>query len=248
MSDALVTVAMPTWNTPADYLRAAVDSVLAQDMPLQLVVVSDASPTWDGLTDYDDPRLIRYALDENRGCYYAESLVLAACKTPWWTVHASDDWSDPGRFSRLLDAVGDRAAVTGPTIYHQGGRETFDPVKPRPLGHGVIGTISRHPAHLYRVDALREVGIPSDLRGSADTAVVSLFWHRHKVAVVDEAMYHVRKWGGSLTAAPQTALGTEWRRKQRKARKERFYAALAGGQLAGYAPEPEHVEALRALL
>src|SRR5690606_2056561 len=239
---------MPSWNTPPWMLREAVASVLAQDVPLRLVVVNDASPTWDGLYDIDDPRLVTFTLDENRGCYYAESLVLAAAKTPWWTVHASDDWSDPGRFARLLEAAGDRLAVTGPTIYHPADRDDFDPVKPRPRGHGVIGTISRHPAHLYRVDAVREVGIPSDLRGSADTAVVSLFWHRHEVAVVNEAMYHVREWDGSLTAASATALGTEWRRKQRKERKARFYAALTGGQLAGYAPEPEHVEALRALL
>lgn len=247
MSDPLVTVAMPSWNTPPEMLLEAVASVLAQDVPLRLVVVNDASPTWTDL-DITDPRLVTFTLAENRGCYYAESLVLAAATTPWWTVHASDDWSDPERFARLLEAAGDRLAVTGPTIYHRADRDDFDPVKPRPLGHGVIGTISRHPAHLYRVDALREVGIPSDLRGSADTAVVSLFWHRHEVAVVDEAMYHVRKWDGSLTAASATALGTEWRRKQRKERKKRFYAALAGGQLAGYAPEPEHVEALRALL
>lgn len=244
-----VTVAMPTWNTPAWMVREAVESVLNQTTPLRLVLVNDASPTWDPLTDITDPRLTRYTLPTNRGVYYCESLVLAACKTEWWTVHASDDWSDPDRFRILLDAVGTADAVTSPTVYHHlDAPDKFDPVRPRPVGHGVIGTISRHPAHLYRAGTLRTIGIPSDLRGSADTAVVSLFWHRHHVTVVDMPLYHVRKWEGSLTAHPSTALGTAWRRKQRQERRRRFNAALKGGPLKGYAPDPAHVAELRDLL
>lgn len=247
MSDALVTVAMPTWNTPADYLRAAVDSVLAQDVPLQLVVVNDASPTWDGLTDYDDPRLIRYTLEENRGTYYAQGLVLAACSTPFWSLHDADDWSEPDRYARLLDAIDGREAAASSVWFHNLDGSTFvQSPRPLPVGHGRLTTIARNHAHVYRTDTLRSVGIPSDLRGSADTAMTSLFWHRHRVAVVDEPLYHYRKWGGSLTTHPDTALGSEWRRRQRRARAQRFTAARDSGRpLGGYAPDPAHVASLK---
>lgn len=241
-----LTVALPTFNTPPHMLDAAIGSLLTQTFEdFRVVVVNDGGTP---VTVPTDPRVTLYTLPENRGCYYAESLTLAACATPWWTVHAADDWSDPHRFQTLLDAAGTHAAVTSPTVYHWPDRDRLDPVHARPTGHGTLGTISRHPAHLYRTDLLRDVGIPSDLRGSADTAVVSLFWHRHPVTIVDDPMYHVRKWGGSLTAHPETGLGTPWRKAQRDERRRRFRAALKGGRLAGYAPDPEHVEALRALM
>ena len=250
--NALVTVAMPTWNTPGWMLREAVDSVLAQDVPLRLVVVNDASPTdpWAALADVDDDRLVRFTLERNRGCYYAESLVLAAARTEYWTVHAADDWSSPGRFKALLANAGSAGAVASPCAFHRPGEAPrLDPIRGAERGHGKLRTVARHPAHLYRTDLLRTVGIPSDLRGSADTAVVSLFWHRYEVATIPQATYHVREWPGSLTRSAATGLGTEWRAQQRAERRRRFEAALAtGGRLTGYSPAPAHVRALKAVL
>jgi glycosyltransferase involved in cell wall biosynthesis len=242
----VLTVAMPTYNTPAHMLTEALDSLLAQTFTgFKVAVINDGGTP---VTVPDDPRVVLFELEQNRGCYYAESLVLAACKTEWWTVHASDDWSDPHRFQTLLDASEGFEAVTGPTVYHWPDRTVPDPVHPRPVGNGRLGTISRHPAHIYRAATLRTIGIPSDLRGSADTAVVSLFWHRHKVNVVDDAMYHVRKWDGSLTAHPATALNTQWRAQQRAERRRRFNRAVDGGPLHGFAPDQADVQRLRDML
>ena len=244
----MITVALPTWNTPPEMLEEALGSILAQTDPgFVVALINDGGH--ELTVDTTDPRVVSLTLGENRGVYYCESLVLAACQTEWWTVHAADDWSDPDRFELLLEAAGPAEAVTSPTIYHNGDNQVFDAVKPRPVGNGKLGTISRHPAHLYRTETLRSVGIPSDLRGSADTAVVSLFWHRHPVAVVDRPLYHVRKWAGSLTAHPDTALSTKWRQLQRHERRRRFAHALRRGvPLSGFAPEPSDVAALQALL
>lgn len=245
----LITVALPTWNTPPEMLAAAVESILAQtERRFVVAVVNDGGHELE--LNVSDSRVRVVTLPENRGVYYCESLVLAACQTEWWTVHAADDWSEPDRFETLLEAAGDAEAVTSSTIYHHAdGTDTLDLVKARPVGHGQLRTISRHPAHLYRAEALRGVGISSDLRGSVDTAVVSLFWHRHQVNVVDRPLYHVRKWPGSLTAHPATALNTKWRQLQRHERQRRFNDALRrGGQLQGFAPDPDHVEALSATL
>jgi cellulose synthase/poly-beta-1,6-N-acetylglucosamine synthase-like glycosyltransferase len=242
-----ITVALPTYNTPTHMLTQAVESLLNQTYTdIRVVVVNDGGKPVKLPTD---PRIVLFEADRNRGCYYSESLVLAACKTEWWTVHASDDWSDPHRFQTLLDASQGVEAVTSPTIYHWPDRDVHDPVNTREQGHGTLGTISRHPAHIYRAETIRTVGIPSDLRGSADTAVVSLFWHRHPVQVVDDPMYHVRKWDGSLTAHPATALGSDWRKQQRAERRRRFNNALAnGGPLHGFAPDQADVKRLRGML
>jgi hypothetical protein len=131
-------------------LTQAVESLLNQTYTdIRVVVVNDGGKPVKLPTD---PRIVLFEADRNRGCYYSESLVLAACKTEWWTVHASDDWSDPHRFQTLLDASEDVEAVTSPTIYHWPDRDVHDPVNAREQGHGTLGTISRHPAHIYRAE------------------------------------------------------------------------------------------------
>ena len=245
----MITVAMPSWNTPPAYLREAVESVLAQDVPLTLVLVNDASPTWDPLADITDDRLVRFSLAENRGWPYCEALVLAACTTEFFTAHDADDWSDRGRYARLIDAMGDRAAACSPYVLHRPDRDKLKPVVPRPVGHGRLRHTAAHPAHVYRTEALRSVGIPADIRVAIDTSIVSLFWHRHEVAVVDEPLYHVRRWPGSLTQAPSTNHQSPLRQQQAAVCRRRFNEALVhGGPLAGAVPDPADVEALRALL
>lgn len=258
MSDTLVTVAMPVYGKPNGMVREAALSILAQDVPLKLVIIDDACPTFDGLPDLDDPRIVRYCLPENRGAYYAQSLALAAAKTPWWTVQDSDDTSAPRRLATMLAAAGDASAVASRSLMQlmDGTTEISPPTQTWQPGQDgpparVIPHLVRvhHPAHLYRTEVLRTVGIPADMRTSIDTAIISLFWYRHPVAFVDDALYNVRKTEGSLTTSPDTGLGTPHRQRMRKETKARFRAAVENGRpLRGAAPEPGHVRELAALL
>jgi len=249
---------MPVYGKPSWMVREAAESILSQDVPLTLVMGNDADPDFDELPDLRDPHLVRYALPENRGCYYVESLVLAACKTPWWTVHGADDLSLAGRFEKLLDAAEGADAAASPIIMrHQDGTQDVLPPnrpwrrgEPGPPGQ-IIPHAARmsHPAHLYRTEALREVGIPADLRTSADIAVTSLMWHRYEVAVVDEPLYVARRTPDSLTTSPETGLGTAHRDRMRHEAKTRFRDAVRSrGPMRGAPVDPRCVDELRELL
>ena len=88
------------------YIRRAVESLLAQTYPeLTVVVVNDGdtlTPPWAPLNHIDDPRLVRFDLPVNRGPYFANALVLHATEAPYFLVQDADDWSEPERVALLL--------------------------------------------------------------------------------------------------------------------------------------------------
>lgn len=230
---AKLTVSMPHWRTPSDLLRRAVHSVLDQTFTdLRLIVVNDGeSPekVWEPLSDIDDPRLIRFDLDTNRGRYYADAVTLKACDTVWWTPHDADDWSEPHRFETLMQALGDKPAVFSPSIiFTRDGREVLSKVRPDRLVPPAIGTIAKYPAGIYRTQVAKAVGGPHpELRGSYDTTFVSLVWYAFKPVVVEEPLYHVYKRKGSLTTSKATHLKSDWRKQQRKRRKALYRKAIS---------------------
>jgi len=91
------------------YVRRAVDSLLAQTHKnLTIVVINDAdfdTPPWPVLADIDDPRLVRFDLQENRGPYFATEIVLRSIDAPYLLIQDADDWSHPERVEILLSKL-----------------------------------------------------------------------------------------------------------------------------------------------
>ena len=215
-----VTVSMPYWRSP-ETIRRSVDSVLAQThRDLRLVVVNDGdrtTPPWPHLADIDDPRLIRFDLADNRGRYWSDAVTLAACDTEWWTPHDADDVSLPERFAAHL-ATGADVSFCHAHYTFLDGVERLSPVKATLVPtKDRLRTIARYPAGMYRANVARMVGGPHpECRGSYDTAMVCLLWHKFAPVVVDGYLYHVHKREGSLTTSNKTGLHTAWRRNQRR--------------------------------
>lgn len=209
----IVTVSMSYFGTPTTVARA-VESVLGQtERRLRLVVVNDgADPAeaWEPLAHVVDPRLVRLDLPANRGTYHAHAVTLAACDTPWWLPHDSDDWSDPGRLAALLAAADGADFVAGTTLLHDGGTTREEPAPregrtPRPSGID-------HPAHwsgLWRTSWLRSVGGPSpDFRIGYDSVLVTLACACGRVRSAPGAVYHREMRDGSLWHAEATRRGS----------------------------------------
>lgn len=219
----MLTVSMATWETPQ--LRRAVDGVLHQTFEdLTLIVVADGDDPWHRLADIEDPRLVRFQLDENRGRYYADKVTLLACDTEFWSPHDSDDWSDPTRFEKQVALDADVSFVEC-VFHHLEGDTTHDPVRsfaPRP---NRMRTIARYPAGVYRTDTARSIGIHPWVRGSFDTAFTSLAFKAFSPQVVREPLYHVHRREGSLTTTPETAHKTDWRREQQAFRRRLYQKA-----------------------
>lgn len=214
-SSPLVTVSMPYHGCP-DVVRRAVESILGQSFTdFVLIVVNDAdtdTPPWSQLDDIDDPRLIRFELDENRGRYYADAVTLAACNTEWWAPHDADDWSEPNRLQRLLDMSTSMDVVLGAQIVHgiTARRQELEQVQrwdgSRRLRHHA------HMAGLWRTEWLRSVGGPHPgYRVGYDTVMTGLPWLAGRVAILKEPLYHRCRRNGSLTTAAATTFGSTTR-------------------------------------
>ncbi|MFZ5722408.1 MAG: glycosyltransferase family 2 protein [Pseudomonadota bacterium] len=108
-----VSVVMPAYNA-ARTLRAAIDSVLAQDFSdLELIVCDDASrdDTAALLATYTDPRLKVVRNAANLGEGGARDRAIAEARGAWIAVIDADDAWLPGRLSALLAAAGTREDV-----------------------------------------------------------------------------------------------------------------------------------------
>lgn len=262
-----VTVTMPFWGAHR-WIRRAVDSILEQTYrDVRLVVVNDADPVppWSLLEDIDDPRLVRFDLPENRGRYFADAVILAACDTPWFAMQDPDDWADPERFEVLVP-LAERAggAAFGASTNHRNGRAVRDAYRleawPVPghilhmvgYGSGVIAT-----------SRIREVGgYHADLRVGYDT------WLHNAVRLMGgwetdaRSLQHKLFRAGSLTSSPETGMRTPyrdavrerldglWRAAWRLHRAGRSFAHVIRSDVedATWAEVEEHAARLRALL
>jgi GT2 family glycosyltransferase len=105
------TVIVPVYNTREDWLRAALDSVLAQTYPRwQLVCVNDASPAphikplLDGYAAKDD-RVTVLHLPTNRGVTGATNAAFEAASGEYVCFLDHDDVLEPHALHRLAKAV-----------------------------------------------------------------------------------------------------------------------------------------------
>ena len=213
-----VTVSMPYHGCP-DTVRRAVDAVLNQTHTnLRLVVVNDGDteqPPWPALADVDDPRLVRFDLAENRGRYFADAVTLAACTTPWWTIHDADDEAEPTWLEAMLAAAHESGAdvvLAAQRVHQLNGRTITERVKPYHdsdrLAHHA------HMAGLWSTTWLRTVGGPHPgYRIGWDTLLTATAYAAGRVVVVDEPLYHRHRRRGSLTTSTTTGTGTAARRR-----------------------------------
>lgn len=195
----MLTVSMPTFNTPRRLLDRAVRSVLTQDVDLRLVVVNDggSEPSL-----HDHPRLDVRNITENRGRYFCDATVLASCDTRWFAVHDADDWSEPGRYRPLIGAAAGGVAFA-PYYSHRAGRartrasRTFD---------GGFEHLTHWAAAVFDVDRLQRAGgIHPGFRVGYDTLLLLMVSLTGPVAYVPTPTYHYcRRNAGTLTSDPRS--------------------------------------------
>ena len=100
-ADPLIDVVLPAYNGRA-VIRAAIDSALAQDIPLRVIVVDDGSrdDTGDIARAYGPPVTVIRQL--NRGVSGARNTGLAAGRAPYVALLDQDDVWAPGKLARQL--------------------------------------------------------------------------------------------------------------------------------------------------
>ena len=107
---ARVAAVIPTHDRP-QLVRRAVESVLAQTVPVDEVIVVVGGPDPDGataraLSAFDDPRLKILPLGEGRsGPSAARNAGVAAATSPWIAFLDDDDEWCPTRIERQIEAL-----------------------------------------------------------------------------------------------------------------------------------------------
>ncbi|HSC88987.1 MAG TPA: glycosyltransferase family 2 protein [Polyangiaceae bacterium] len=107
----LLSVLVPTYQTPPDLLRACLDSVLSQDYPhFELCVVDDASPdprVREVLTEYAacDPRVKLHLRAENGHICRTTNDALALANGEWMALLDHDDLLTPHALLRVARSI-----------------------------------------------------------------------------------------------------------------------------------------------
>ena len=108
-----VTVIIAAWNA-ADTLERAANSALRQTLPVEVVVVDDASTDKTAavarrLAD-SDPRLRLLRQPENRGPSAARNRAIASSTAPWIAVLDADDFMESDRLEKLVSVAVEEVA------------------------------------------------------------------------------------------------------------------------------------------
>lgn len=214
MADPRITVLMPALNG-ADYLREAVDSVLAQTMDaFELLVIDNASTdaTPDILRGCGDARLrvlrnertVPLPVSLNRGLREARAPLVARLD--------ADDIAKPQRLERQLAALRPGVALLGTwwdDFWQQDGARQIVPGPETAIEHNAIveslagGNPIAHPSvMLDRQVALAAGGYPEDFAYAQDYALWLRLARNHRLAVLPERLVMIRTHAAQLSSAP----------------------------------------------
>src|SRR5437762_103259 len=163
-----VTVLMPVYNG-ANYLQAAIDSVLLQDAPdFKLLIIDDGSDdcSRDILERQHDPR-VEVVFRPRSGLGAVLNYGISQCTTPYVARMDADDLCAPGRLRlqlEFLESHPEVGAVGTQFIYFaDNGRSLPSPRLPlahdeitRLLSNGNLALV--HASLVFRTEALRAVG------------------------------------------------------------------------------------------
>jgi len=110
----LVSVIMTNYNTPEEYLRQAIDSILSQSYSnFEFIIVDDCSTdnSLSVIESYEDRRIQILKNSQNIGLTKSLNKALAICKGEFIARMDSDDISEPERFEKQVQYLKDHSDV-----------------------------------------------------------------------------------------------------------------------------------------
>ena len=227
MSGVKVSVIVPVYNCEA-FLPECVGSLRAQTLEsLEMIFVCDGSPdnSLAVLREYEkkDSRIRVIAFEQNRGVSAARNAGIDAAQGEYVIFCDGDDWIEPGMYQRLYDmAKAHDADVsfcrvfkdyahkqenvplgfdTGARFDKAAIRETLIPAMlSKETDSDDLPLSGYTPRNLFRRDLIGSHRFREEIRYAEDLLFIIECMLDAKAAVaVDEAYYHYRFHGGSVT-------------------------------------------------
>ena len=122
-----ISVIMPVYNGEK-YIARAVQSVYAQDVPLELIVIDDGSVdgTWEVLIPWENrPDFVYIKNERNLGAAGSRNRGVSVAKGRYVAFLDADDWWEEGKLAAQLAAL----EMTGDVICSTG-RDLMNPDEP----------------------------------------------------------------------------------------------------------------------
>lgn len=123
MEDILVSVIMPVYNCEK-YISEAIESVLVQDVSLELIIIDDHSNdgTKEQVRSFCRDKRIRYICNEkNKGVAFSRNKGMELAKGKYIAFLDADDYWTPDKLKHQVDLMEEKQAVISST-----GRELMD--------------------------------------------------------------------------------------------------------------------------
>lgn len=138
MKQPMVSVIMPVYNGAA-FIKEAIESVFAQEVPLELIIIDDGSSdgTDQVVAAYCDRENVYYLKNEkNMGAAGSRNRGMRMAKGQYIAFLDADDWWEKGKLSaqlKALEKTGDVLCSTGRELMKPDGTSTgkYIPVKER---------------------------------------------------------------------------------------------------------------------
>jgi alpha-1,6-rhamnosyltransferase len=188
---------VPVYNA-AEFLREALESVLAQDyQPFRIIAVDDGSTdtSVEIVEEYPEVVLIR---QENQGPAAARNVGLAAAEAPYVALHDADDLLPPDKLRIQVGYLEEHTEVACVL----GRQEWIDPPPwlPRDALYGELGGIPL-PSAVFRTAVLRELGgfDPSFRTGEDVDLLMRLREAKHEITVLPDVVLYRRYHGSNLS-------------------------------------------------
>ena len=129
MKEIIVSVVIPTYNC-ASYIKQTLNSVLAQTVPLEVIIIDDASldATEKEIQDYLSQSNVRYIRNQkNQGVSITRNRGVDMAKGKYIAFLDADDWWDKNKLEKQLWCIQKNKSVlcyTGRELYQSNGRTT----------------------------------------------------------------------------------------------------------------------------
>ena len=208
MRKPLISVIMPVYNTPCEYLVEAVQSILNQTYKnFELIIIDDGSDTKTKavLKSFNDRRIVILTNEKNMGLVYTRNRGLEVAMGEYIACMDSDDISLPARFKKQIEFMEDNPeiGVLGTAFSLLGKREEdiFHPENDDDIRKLIISAVSpiANSTAIMRASAIQGVKYNENYPFCEDLAFWVQLMDKTKFANLPEILFKYRWFGGNTS-------------------------------------------------
>lgn len=201
-----VSVIVPVYNVEK-YLVKCLDSLVNQSIPVNIIVVNDASP--DNSQVIIDEYAKKYPniqsfIKENGGIADVRNYGLSKVDTPYFGFLDSDDYAELNMYETLLNKAieEDADVVTSPFYWEYPGKQTIGLDGPyHPQKEMLVNLMATLWNKLYKTETIRKTGVefPTGYRYEDAYFLYAITPFLNKVSYVGQSFVHYVQREGSIT-------------------------------------------------